>query len=165
MICLWPQNMPVSISLLHWSQTSLPGEFFWDLQTASSHRGPDLENRVGMEEIQSTIHVALPLLQSTYDMVHSLGERVLFSSYVAIFGMLGNFSWKVIGCILVLESILRSSFITGWFMVHSAVLGRIVLCIILGLILISFRRIWILRLKGLWSFLYFQKGFYILFLW
>ena len=44
-------------------------------------------------------------------------------------------------CVLVLESLVRSSFIIGWFMVHGTVLGRIVLCIILGLILISFRRV------------------------
>ena len=58
--------------------------------------------------------------------------------------------WKVVldveevlleGCVLVLESLVRSSFIIGWFMVHGAVLGRIVLCIILRLILISFKRV------------------------
>ena len=45
------------------------------------------------------------------------------------------------GCVLVLENFVSSSFIIGWFMVHGAVLGRIVLCIILGLILILFRRV------------------------
>ena len=55
--------------------------------------------------------------------------------------MLRKFSWKVTGCVLLLESLVRSSFIIGWFMVHGAVLGRIVLCIILGLILIEFRRV------------------------
>ena len=55
--------------------------------------------------------------------------------------MLRKFSWKVIGCVLVLESLVRSSFIIGSFMVNGAVLGRIVLCIILGLILISFKRV------------------------
>ena len=61
-------------SLLRWSQISFPGAFFWGLQTASSHWGPDLENRVGAE----AIHVVLPTLQSTYDTVHCLGDRTLF---------------------------------------------------------------------------------------
>ena len=87
MICLWPQNTPqFLISLLHWSQISLLGAFFWGLQRASSHWGVDLENRVGAEAIRSAIHVVLPSLHSTCDMVHCLGERALFSSsFVAIF--------------------------------------------------------------------------------
>ena len=44
-------------------------------------------------------------------------------------------------------------------MVYSAVFGRIVLCIILELILISFRRVWILRLKGLMAFALFSNRF------
>ena len=44
-ICLWPQNtLQFSILLLHWSQISFPGAFFWCLQTASSCWGPNLEN-------------------------------------------------------------------------------------------------------------------------
>ena len=86
-ICLWPQNMPqFPILLCHWSQISFPGAFFWHLQTASSCQGPNLENRVNVEAIQSAIHIVLPLLWSTCDMVHCLGERALFSSsFVAIF--------------------------------------------------------------------------------
>ena len=49
-ICLWPQNTPqFLISLLHWSQISFPGAFFWGLQTVNSHWRPDLENRMGVE--------------------------------------------------------------------------------------------------------------------
>ena len=44
------------------------------------------------------------------------------------------------GFVLALESLVRSSFIIGWFMVHCVVLGRIVLCIIFGLILMLFKR-------------------------
>ena len=63
-ICLWPQNTPqFPISLLHWSQISFLGAFFWGLQTTSSHWGPDLENMVGVEAIQSAIHVVLPSLR------------------------------------------------------------------------------------------------------
>ena len=87
MVCLWPQNMALfPISLFHWSQISFPWAFFWGLQTARSHREPDLENRVGVKPIQIVIHVVLPLLWSICDMVHCLGERALpFSSFLAIF--------------------------------------------------------------------------------
>ena len=68
------------ISLLHWSQISLPGAFFWCLQTASSRWGPDQENRMGAEAIQGAIHGVLPSLRSTCDTGHCLGERALFSS-------------------------------------------------------------------------------------
>ena len=79
-ICLWPQNTPqFPISLLHWTRIFSPGAFSWSLQTASSHWGPDLENRVDAEANWSTIHV-LPSFRSTYDMPHCLAERVLFSS-------------------------------------------------------------------------------------
>ena len=86
-ICLWPQNTPqFLISLLHWSQISFPGAFSWRLQTASSHWGPDQENRVGAEAIQSAVHVVLPSLQLICDKVHCLGERTFFStSFVVIF--------------------------------------------------------------------------------
>ena len=50
------------ISLLHWSQISFLGAFLWDLQTASSCWGLDLENRVGAEAIWSPIHVVLSWL-------------------------------------------------------------------------------------------------------
>ena len=74
------------IWLLHLSQISFTGTLFWGLQTASSHWRSDLENRVGVEAIQSAIHVVLPLLQSTCDMIHCLGEREFFSSsFVAVF--------------------------------------------------------------------------------
>ena len=80
-ICLWSQNMPqFPISLLHWSQISFSGAFFWGLQTASSCWGPDLENRMSVEAVKSVIHVVLPLLRSNCDTMHCLGERVLFSS-------------------------------------------------------------------------------------
>ena len=86
-VCLWSQNTSqFLISLLHWSQISFPGAFFWGLQTASGCWGPDMENRVGVEAVWCTIHVVLALLQSTYDTVHCLGERALFSSsFVAVF--------------------------------------------------------------------------------
>ena len=66
------------ISLLHWSQISFPRAFIWGLETASSHWGSDLENKVGVEAIWSAIHIVLPLLWLTWDMVHCLGEKVLF---------------------------------------------------------------------------------------
>ena len=93
MICLWPQNMPqFLISLLHWSQICFPRAFFWALPIASNCWGPDLENRVGAEPIQSAIHVVLPLLQLICDMVHCLSERTLFSSsFVAIFLAISSF--------------------------------------------------------------------------
>ena len=73
------------ISLLHWSQISFPGAFFWGLQTASCHWEANLENRVGVK----AICVVLPSLWLTCDMVHCLGERALFSSsFVAIFWQL-----------------------------------------------------------------------------
>ena len=50
--------------------------------------------------------------------------------------------------------------IIGWLMVHSAVSGRIVLHTILGLILISLRRVWTLRLKDLMAFSLFLKRFF-----
>ena len=55
------------------------------------------------------------------------------------FWMLRNFSRKVMGYVLV--SLVRYSFTFGWFIVYGAVLGRIVLCIIFGLILMSVRRV------------------------
>ena len=74
------------ISLLHWSHISFPGAFFWGLQTASCHWGPDLENRVGVKAIQSAIHVVLSSLRLTSYTVYCLDERALFSSsFVAIF--------------------------------------------------------------------------------
>ena len=73
------------VSLLHWSQISFLEAFFRGLLTASSCWGPDLENRVGAEAIQSAIHVLLPLLQSTCDALYCLGERVLFSLFVVVF--------------------------------------------------------------------------------
>ena len=81
------------------------------------------------------------------------------------FGCWGSSLGRGWGGVLVLESLVRSSLIIGWFMVHGAVWGRIVLCIILGLILISFRRVWILRLKGLMAFSLFSKRFCLLFPW
>ena len=79
MICLWPQNMPqFLILLLHWSQISFPVAFFWSLQTASGCWGPDLENRVSVEAIQSAIPVVLPSLWSTCVTAHCLGETTLF---------------------------------------------------------------------------------------
>ena len=75
------------IPLLHWSQISFPGTFFWGLQTTGSCWGPDLENRVDAEAIWSAIHVVLPSLQLTFNMVPCLGERALFSSsFVAVLG-------------------------------------------------------------------------------
>ena len=72
------------LSLLHLSQISFPGAFFW--QTASSCWGPDLENKLGVEAIQSVFHVVLPSLQLICDMVHCLAERALFSSsFVDVF--------------------------------------------------------------------------------
>ena len=44
-------------------------------------------------------------------------------------------------------------------LVHGAVLGRMVLCIILRLIFISLMKIWILRLKGLMAFALFSNRF------
>ena len=86
MIYLWLQKTPqFPISLLHWSQISFPGAFFWVLQTTSSFWGQDLENRMGVEAIRSVIHVVLPSLWSTCDMVHCLSERALFKKFVASF--------------------------------------------------------------------------------
>ena len=87
MVCLWPQNTPYfPISLLHWSQISFPGAFFWGLQTASSCWEPDLENRVCVEAILSAIHIVLPSLRWICDMVHCFGGRALFtSSFMADF--------------------------------------------------------------------------------
>ena len=73
------------ISLLHWGQISFPGAFFWGPQTASTCWRLNLENRVGAEAIQSAIQVVLSSLQLTCNTVHCLGERGLFSSFVAIF--------------------------------------------------------------------------------
>ena len=74
------------MSLCHWSQSSFPRVFFWGLQTNSSRWWPDLENSVCAEAIRSAIHVVLPLLRSTCDMVHCLSERAHFSSsFVAFF--------------------------------------------------------------------------------
>ena len=74
------------IWFLHWSQISFPRAFFSGQQTNSSCWGPDLENKVGAEAIWCAIHIVLPMLQSTCDTVHCLGERALFSSsFVAIF--------------------------------------------------------------------------------
>ena len=84
-VCLWPQNTPQFPISLHLSQISLLRTFFWGLQTASSHWGPDLENGVGAEAIWSAIRIVLPSFRSTYDTVHCLGERALFSSFVAVF--------------------------------------------------------------------------------
>ena len=42
-------------------------------------------------------------------------------------------------------------------MVYGTIFGRMVLCIILGLILISSRRVWILTLKGLMAFALFSN--------
>ena len=82
-----PQNTPqFAIWLLQCSQISFPGGFFLGLQTATSHWGPDLENRVGAKAVWSAIHVVLPSLQLTCDTVYSLGKGALFSSlFVAVF--------------------------------------------------------------------------------
>ena len=72
--------------LLHWSQVSLLGAFFWGMQTVSGCWGPDLENGVGPEAIPSAIHEVLLSLRSTCNKVHCLGERALISSsFVAVF--------------------------------------------------------------------------------
>ena len=85
-ICLRPQNTPLfPISLLYWSQISFLGAFFWGLQTASNHWRPDLDKRLNTEAIWSAIHVVLPSLQSTCNTVNYLGERELFSLFVATF--------------------------------------------------------------------------------
>ena len=44
-------------------------------------------NRAGadVDAIRSAIHVVLPSLQLTCDTLHCLGERALFSSFVAVF--------------------------------------------------------------------------------
>ena len=73
-------------SILHWRQISFPGAFFWDLRTARSHLGPDLENWVDAEAIRNAIHVVLLSLRSTCDTMHCLGERALLSSsFIALF--------------------------------------------------------------------------------
>ena len=56
--------------------------FLWSilLRSANSHWKPDLQNSMGVEAIRSAVHVVLPSLWSTYDTVHCLGERALFSS-------------------------------------------------------------------------------------
>ena len=86
-ICRCTQNTPqFPISLLYCSQISFPVAFFWGLQTASCHWGPDLENRVGAEAIRSAIYAVLRSMRSTCDRVHCLGERALFSSlFMAVF--------------------------------------------------------------------------------
>ena len=48
-------------------------------------------------------------------------------------------------------------------MVPGAILGRMVLCVILGLILISFRKVWILRREGPLAFALFSISFLYLF--
>ena len=53
------------------------------------------------------------------------------------------------GCVFVLGNLASSRFIVGGLMVHSAVLESMVWCTILVLILISLRRSFILKLKGL----------------
>ena len=74
-------NIPSSLEL-----NLFPWSISWGLPTASSRWGPDLENRVGVEAIQSVVHVVLLSLWSTCNMVHCLGERALFSSsFVASF--------------------------------------------------------------------------------
>ena len=55
----------MELNLYPWSILLMP-------ETASGLRGPDLENRMGAE----TIHVALPSLRSTCDIVHCLCERI-----------------------------------------------------------------------------------------
>ena len=85
-ISLGPQNAPqFLISLLHWNKISFSQAFFWGQQTASSCWGPDLENRVGTEAIQSAIHVVLLSLWLTCNTVRCFGERARFSSFVAVF--------------------------------------------------------------------------------
>ena len=87
MICLWPQYMPqFLILLLHWSQISFPGAFFWGLQTASSHWGQIWRIGWVWKQFKVQIHVVLPSLRSTCNTVHCLGERALFPSlFEAIF--------------------------------------------------------------------------------
>ena len=86
-ICICPQNTSqFLISLLHWSQISFPGAFFWGLQTASNHWGPEVENRVGVKKQFELQFIVLPSLWSICDTVHCLSERACFpSSFVAIF--------------------------------------------------------------------------------
>ena len=91
-ICLWPQNMPqFPISLLHWSQISLPGAYFWGLQTTSNCWGPDLVNRVSAEAFQSAVHIVLPSLRSTCDMEHHLDERALSFLHLWLFWAISSF--------------------------------------------------------------------------
>ena len=88
-ICLWPQNTPqFLISLLHWSQISFPGAFFWGLQTASSRWRPDLKSRVCKEAIQSAIPIILPSLGSTCETVHCLCQKHFFLLLWPFFGYL-----------------------------------------------------------------------------
>ena len=75
------------------------------------------------------------------------------------FWMLRNFSWKVMRCNLVLNNLVSSSFTIGWLMVYGAVFGRMVRYIILWLNLISLRKVWILRLRGLMGFALFSNRF------
>ena len=71
MICLWPQNTPqFPVSLLHLSQISFSGAFFWGLQTASCRWGADLENRIVSEAIRRAIHVELLAI----DLLHYLSR-------------------------------------------------------------------------------------------
>ena len=49
------------ITLIHCSQISICGAYFWVLQTAVVAVGPDLENRVSTEAIRSSIWQFLPL--------------------------------------------------------------------------------------------------------
>ena len=53
------------------------------------------------------------------------------------------------GCVLVLDNLISFSFTIDRFMVHGAVFGRMVSCIIWSLILISLWKFGILRLRGL----------------
>ena len=78
MICLWPQNMPqFPISLLHWSQISFSGAFFWGLQIASSHW------RIGCMQKQFKVQFLLCCDQLLTRCIVLVKENS--SSFVAVF--------------------------------------------------------------------------------
>ena len=70
------------ITFIHDSWNSSSGALFLGLQTGSSRWEPDL---VDGEAIQSAIRAILPLLRSTCDSFHCLGETALFSSFGIVF--------------------------------------------------------------------------------
>ena len=66
--------------------------------------------------------------------------------YIYIYIYTHTYIHTYMGCSLVLDNLVSSLFTIGRFMDHCAVLGRMVLCIIMGLISISWRFL-ILRLR------------------